>query len=103
MVDNLIILDISFNNQEYYEVTSISNTLQYSELARIKAIRPTFGFADALNFTTTMYLSGLNFWEMDEFTFGNFTRNIRLLNLNDYRTKIALPNFVNISNFDNSS
>lgn len=78
MVDNNIILKISFNNQEYYEVTSINNTLQYSEKARIKAIYPTFGFADAHNFTSTMNIEGLNFWEMDEATFGNFTRNITL-------------------------
>ncbi len=44
--DNEIQLHISFNNQEYYEVTSLDNTLQYSEKARILKLEPTFGFAD---------------------------------------------------------
>lgn len=46
LVDDEIILEISFNNQNFYEVTMIQNTLTYSEKARIRGIYPTFGFAD---------------------------------------------------------
>jgi hypothetical protein len=46
LVDDEIILQISFNNQNFYEVTTIQNTLTYSEKARIKQVYPTFGFTD---------------------------------------------------------
>ena len=35
LVDDEIILQVSFNNQDYYEVTTIENTLTFSEKARI--------------------------------------------------------------------
>jgi len=46
LIDEEIILQLSFNNQEFYEVTSIENTLIYPEKARITSIYPTFGFAN---------------------------------------------------------
>ncbi len=54
LVDDLIILEISFNNIDFYEVTSIENTLTSSEKARIKSIYPTFGFANATLFKTEL-------------------------------------------------
>lgn len=56
LTDNEIILQVSFNNQEYYEVTSIYNTLDYQEKAHIESIFPTFGFADQGVFATPLHL-----------------------------------------------
>ena len=52
LVDDLIILQVSFNNLDFYEVTKIENTLTYSEKAKIRSVFPTFGFANATHFNT---------------------------------------------------
>jgi hypothetical protein len=92
---------VSFNNQNFYEVTTIENTLTYSEKARIRDIYPTFGFADQSNFRTSMDIYGDYFWEMNDATFGNFTQGLPLKNVTDRRVRIDIPSFVNISVLDN--
>jgi hypothetical protein len=74
LVDDLIILQVSFNNIDFYEVTKTESTLTYSEKARIRSIYPTFGFANAKNFKTELKIEGEFFWEMQEALIGNFSQ-----------------------------
>ncbi len=46
MVDREIRVEVSFNGQEYFEATTMLNTLEYNEKARIQSIYPTYGFAN---------------------------------------------------------
>jgi hypothetical protein len=103
LVDDEIILQVSFNNQDYYEVTTIENTLTYSEKARIMQVYPTFGFADQTKFNITMDIYGDYLREMTGASFGNFTENIALRNIQDRSLRINIPPFVNITNLNNFS
>jgi hypothetical protein len=103
LVDDLIILKVSFNNLEYYEVTSIQNTLTMSEKARIKKIYPTFGFANSSEFKTSLKIEGEYFWEMEEARIGNYSSGVNLKNQNDRWLNISMQPFVNISILDNTT
>jgi len=76
LVDELIILRVSFNNLDYFEVTSIQNTLTMSEKAKIKKIYPTFGFANSTEFKTSIKIEGEYLWEMEEARIGNYSRGV---------------------------
>jgi hypothetical protein len=84
-------------------VTSIENTLTYSEKARIRSIFPTFGFANANIFRTELKIEGDYFTEMQEALFGNFTRGIALKDRTDRWLNVSVPRYVNISIIDNTS
>jgi len=103
LVDDLIILEISFNNIDFYEVTSIENTLTSSEKARIKSLYPSFGFANASKFKTELKIEGDYFWEMQEALFGNFSRGINLTDRTDRWLNVSIPPYVNISILDNTT
>jgi hypothetical protein len=84
-------------------VTSIENTLTYSEKARIRSIFPTFGFSNANIFKTELNIEGDYFAEMQEAVFGNFTKGIALKNRTDRWLNVSVPSYVNISLLDNTS
>ena len=103
LVDAEIILQVSFNNQDFYEVTSIANTLTYSEKARIRNIFPTFGFADQVHFNISLHIFGDYLREMNDASFGNFTSGIALRNITDRSLRINVPSFVNITTINGFS
>jgi len=95
-----VILKVSFNNQEWY---TVSSSLAYQKPPRVYSLSSSFGFTNPTNYSSTLTLTGVGFTGMTHAAFGNWTTSLPITVLSDTEATLVLPDFVNISAIDGTS
>mmetsp|Transcript_28699 Transcript_28699/g.27687 ORF Transcript_28699/g.27687 Transcript_28699/m.27687 type:complete len:776 (-) Transcript_28699:2828-5155(-) len=102
-VDQQVELSLSFNDMDFYQVSTVGSPLQYLAKPRVHSINPAFGFTDSITYGVELSVFGESFLNMDRASVGNWSEDIPLTIISDTEATLFLPDFINISYFDNTS